>query len=60
MISSQQDDMNHFVEERDRLLRDLEDRKAEIRKRRYEEDVKLEKDFNEELDRLMEKYSHIS
>lgn len=52
--------MDKFAEERDKILKDLEDRKAELKKKRYEEDVKLEREFNEDLARLMEKYSHIS
>lgn len=51
--------MDNFAEERDKLLKDLEDRKAELKKQRYEEDVKLEKEFDEELGRLMEKYNRI-
>lgn len=52
--------MDNFAEERDKLLKDLEDRKAELKKQRYEEDVKLEREFNEDLARLMEKYSRTS
>lgn len=52
--------MDIFAEERDKLIEDLEDRKAELMKLRYEEDVKLEMEFDEELARLMEKHSRIS
>lgn len=52
--------MDNFAEERDKLLKDLEDRKAVLKQQRHEEDVKLEKEFDEELARLMEKYSRIA
>ncbi|KAL1814119.1 hypothetical protein ACET3Z_024184 [Daucus carota] len=57
LILSQQKEMDDFAELRDKLLKDLEDRKAELKRLRYEEDVKLEKEFDAELARLMEKYS---
>lgn len=60
LILSQQKEMDNFAEERDKLIKDLEDRKADLKRQRYEEDVMLEKEFDSELARLMEKYSHIN
>ncbi|KAL8131581.1 protein SUPPRESSOR OF GENE SILENCING 3-like [Apium graveolens] len=57
LIFSQQKDMDNFAEERDKLFKDLENRKAKLRKQRYEEDVKLEREFDENLARLMGRYS---
>ncbi|KAL8096487.1 hypothetical protein AgCh_037448 [Apium graveolens] len=35
LILSQQKDMDNFAEERDKLLKDLEDRKAELKRQQY-------------------------
>ncbi|KAK1362885.1 XS domain-containing protein [Heracleum sosnowskyi] len=59
-ILSQQEAMDNFADERDKLVNGLADRKAALMRRRFEEDVKLEKEFDEELARLMEKYNHTS
>ncbi|KAL8118946.1 hypothetical protein AgCh_016438 [Apium graveolens] len=52
-IKEEQKDMDNFAEERDKLMKDLEDRKAKLKKQRYEEDVKLEREFDENLAQLM-------
>ena len=57
MILSQQKEMDNFAEERDKLLNNLELRKAELARLRFQEDISLEKEFNAQLTWLMEKYS---
>lgn len=52
--------MDNFAEERKKLLKELEERKAELKRQQYEEDVKLGKEFDEELARLVEKYRRTS
>ena len=57
MILSQQKEMDNFAEERDKLLNNLETRKAELKRLRFEEDVRLEKKFDADLSQLMERYT---
>ena len=57
MILSQQKEMDNFAEERDKLLNNLETRKAELKRQRFEEDVRLEKKFDADLSQLMERYT---
>ncbi|KAK1367189.1 hypothetical protein POM88_042750 [Heracleum sosnowskyi] len=56
---SQQKKMHNYAEERRNLFKDLEERKAELKRRHYEDEVKLKKEFAEELAHLVEKYSCI-
>ncbi|KAH7865105.1 hypothetical protein Vadar_002346 [Vaccinium darrowii] len=53
---SQQKEMEKYVSEKEKLEQIYEDRKISIRQRRFEEDIQLEKDFNEALNQLMDKY----
>ncbi|KAH7866326.1 hypothetical protein Vadar_018895 [Vaccinium darrowii] len=53
---SQQKEMEKYVSEKEKLEQTYEDKKISIRQRRFEEDVQLEKDFNEALNQLMDKY----
>lgn len=48
--------MDNFAQERDKLLEDLEKRNAELMRQRYEEDMKLKKEFDEEFTHLIKKY----
>ncbi|KAL1814117.1 hypothetical protein ACET3Z_024182 [Daucus carota] len=57
LILSQQKEMDNFAEERDKLLNNLETRKAELKRQRFEEDVRLEKKFDADLSQLMERYT---
>ncbi|CAM8946722.1 unnamed protein product [Rhodiola kirilowii] len=52
-IESQDSEMQEFVAERDRLAKLFEARKVEI----WEEEMKLEKNYDAELSALMEKYT---
>ncbi|XP_059308353.1 protein SUPPRESSOR OF GENE SILENCING 3 [Lycium ferocissimum] len=56
-IDLQDREMDEFVEERENLMRTHEDRVAALRRKYWEEEVELEKKFDLELAKLMEKYS---
>nr|AHV82104.1 suppressor of gene silencing 3 [Nicotiana benthamiana] len=56
-IKLQDKEMEEFVEERENLLRSHEDRIAALRRKYWEAEVELEKNFDLELAKLMEKYS---
>ncbi|KAL9690320.1 hypothetical protein QQ045_010717 [Rhodiola kirilowii] len=56
-IKSQESEMEEFVAERDRLGKLIEARKVEMKKRHWEEEMELEKDYDAELSALMEKYT---
>ncbi|CAB4278631.1 unnamed protein product [Prunus armeniaca] len=56
-IKSQEKEMEEFVEERDMLIKAHEDNRAAMKRRHWEEEVELEKDFDAKLTQLMEKYS---
>lgn len=49
--------MEEFVEERENLIRTHDDRIAALRRKYWEEEVELERKFDLELAKLMEKYS---
>lgn len=49
--------MEDFVGERDKLIKSHEEKMAAMRRRHWEEEVELEKEFDADLTRLMEKYS---
>ncbi|KAM1696525.1 hypothetical protein FF1_030675 [Malus domestica] len=56
-IKSQEKEMEEFVAERDMLMKGHEDNKAAMKRRHWEEEVELERDFDAKLTHLMEKYS---
>ncbi|XP_048327694.1 protein SUPPRESSOR OF GENE SILENCING 3 isoform X1 [Ziziphus jujuba] len=56
-IKIQEKEMEEFVLERDVLIQAHEDKMAAMRKRHWDEEVELEKEFDANLTRLMEKYT---
>ncbi|KAA8531280.1 hypothetical protein F0562_005989 [Nyssa sinensis] len=56
-IVCQDKEMEEFVEEREKLIETHEDKKIAMKRRHWEEEVELEKEFDAELNRLMEKYT---
>ncbi|KAJ7946649.1 suppressor of gene silencing protein [Quillaja saponaria] len=56
-ISSQNKEIDQFVAERDMLEKILADKKLALKRKIWEEDVALEKEFANELIQLMEKYN---
>lgn len=51
--------MEDFVEERDMLIKTHGDDKAAMKRRHWEEEVELEKEFDAKLTQLMDKYSKL-
>lgn len=49
--------MKEFEEEREKLVKMHEEKKAELKSRYWKEEIELEKGFDAELARLMEKYT---
>ncbi|XP_028766128.1 protein SUPPRESSOR OF GENE SILENCING 3 [Neltuma alba] len=56
-VEIQDQEMESFVAEKETLLKAHEDNLAAMRRRHWEEEVEMEKKFDEELAKLMEKYS---
>ncbi|XP_059624505.1 protein SUPPRESSOR OF GENE SILENCING 3-like [Cornus florida] len=56
-IEFQDKEMDEFVAEREKLLKDHELKKISMKKKHGEEELGLEREFDAELNRLMEKYS---
>ncbi|CAK9156052.1 unnamed protein product [Ilex paraguariensis] len=56
-IKFQDKEIQEFVEEREKLIKIHGDNIAEMKRRHWEEELKLEEEFNTELNRLMEKYT---
>ena len=56
-IKFQEKEIEDFVAEREELIKAHEERMAAMKRRHWNEEVELEKGFNVELARLMEKYS---
>ncbi|KAK8481967.1 hypothetical protein V6N13_144666 [Hibiscus sabdariffa] len=56
-IKFQEEEMEAFVGEREQLISVHEKKMVEMRRRHREEEVELEKEFDMELSRLMEKYT---
>lgn len=56
-ILSQQQDTDIYAEERNRLLKEHEQRRAELRRQQYEEKIKLEEELNAELAQLVNKHN---
>ncbi|CAL0327725.1 unnamed protein product [Lupinus luteus] len=56
-VEVQDKEMENFVAEKEKLCHAHEESLAAMRKRHWEEEVQMETKFNEELAKLMEKYS---
>ena len=56
-VEVQDKEMENFVGEKEKLLLAHEESIAAMRRRHWEEEVQMEKKFDEELTKLMEKYS---
>ncbi|OMO90394.1 hypothetical protein CCACVL1_07380 [Corchorus capsularis] len=56
-IKFQDEEMETFAVERDRLIKVHEEKIAAMRRRHWEEEFGLEKEFDAELNQLMEKYT---
>lgn len=56
-IKFQEKEMEDFVAEREELIKVHEEKMAAMKRRHWDEEVEVEKEFNAELTRLMEKYS---
>ncbi|MBA0690184.1 hypothetical protein Goari_007877, partial [Gossypium aridum] len=56
-IKLQDEEMEAFVSERDKLITVHKEKMAAMRQRHRQEEVELEKEFDTELSRLMEKYT---
>lgn len=53
----QDKEMENFVEKKEKLLKVHEDNLAAMRRRHWEEEVAMEKKFDEQLAKLMQEYS---
>ena len=58
-IKVQDKEIEEFVAKRDMLIKVHGDNKAAMKRRHWEEEVALEKDFNDKLTQLMDKYSKV-
>lgn len=56
-IKFQNEEMEAFVAERDKLIKVHEEKMTAMRQRQWNEEVELEKEFDSELSHLMEKYT---
>jgi len=56
-VELQDKEMENFVEEKEKLSQAHEECIAAMRKRHWEEEEEMEKRFDEDLAKLMEKYS---
>jgi hypothetical protein len=56
-IKSQDKDMRQFEAERDNILKINEEKKLALKKKYWEEQVELEKELENELSQLMNKYT---
>ncbi|XP_040958356.1 uncharacterized protein [Gossypium hirsutum] len=56
-IKFQDEEMQAFVAERDKLIKAHEKKMVGMRERHWQEEVELEKEFDAELSHLMEKYT---
>lgn len=56
-IELQDKEMEDFVGEREKLIKEHEDKMAAMKRRHWDEEVKLEKEFDAQLASLMKKYS---
>jgi hypothetical protein len=56
-VAVQDKEMENFVEEKEKLCQAHEESIAAMRLRHWEEEVAMEKTFDEDLTKLMEKYS---
>ncbi|KAL6228148.1 hypothetical protein ACLB2K_002102 [Fragaria x ananassa] len=58
-IEAQDKEMEGFVAERDMLMKVYGENKAAMKRRHWEEEVGLEKEFDDKLTQLMDKYSKV-
>lgn len=56
-VEVQDKEIEHFVTEKEKLLHVHEESLTAMKRRHWEEEVQMESKFNEELAKLMEKYS---
>lgn len=56
-VEVQEKEMENFVEEKEKLFKAHEESIAAMKRRHWEEEVETEKKFDEDLTKLMEKYS---
>lgn len=56
-VKSQEKEMEEFVEEREKLIKLHEDKKVEQKRKHWNEEVELEKEFDAALNQLMDKYT---
>lgn len=56
-ITFQDKEMEDFVREREELIKAHEEKVVAMKRRHWEEEVGLEKEFDDELSKLMEKYT---
>lgn len=56
-IMSQDKDMRQFEAERDDIIKIHEDKKLALKKKQWQEQVELEKELENELTELMNKYT---
>ncbi|KAA3479727.1 protein SUPPRESSOR OF GENE SILENCING 3-like [Gossypium australe] len=56
-IKFQDEEMQAFVAERDKLIKEHKEKMVGMRERHWHEEVELEKEFDAELSHLMEKYT---
>lgn len=56
-IKLQDEEMENFVKAREELIRAHEEKGLAMKQRHWEEEVGLEKEFDDELSKLMEKYT---
>lgn len=56
-IKFQDKEMEEFVAEREKLIKEHEEKVKAMKRRHWEDEVELEKEFNAELTILMDKYS---
>lgn len=56
-IKLQDKEMEEFVSERDKLIKEHEEKLKAMKKRHWDEEVELEKELNASVSILMDKYS---
>ena len=52
--------MDHFAKEREMILKNMEERKAELQRQRFEEDLQLKQEVETNLAHLKAKYSYVN
>ena len=56
-IKSQDEEIKNFEKEREELIKAYEEKVLAMKQRHWEEEVGQEKEFHDELSKLMEKYT---